>query len=73
MSLSFDHLNEGGTAEEEFILEECSGNAGDHSDRVMEVLGDNHECMGGHWITLVDGEIYAAGEFHPFRIHWEAE
>lgn len=68
MNITVDILNEGYSGDEELVIEECSGITDDHSDRVKELIDDDHDCEGGAWVTAVDGEIIAEGHYHPFRI-----
>lgn len=69
MKATIDILNEGYSGDEELVIEECSGHTEDHSDRVKELIEDDHTCEGGAWVTAIDGRVIGEGHFHPFRIH----
>lgn len=78
MKGTYAYLNEGGSIDEQFIMEECSGHAGDHSDEALEALDDagyDHcccDCDAGEWVTVIDGELLDdPNEFHPSHIRIE--
>lgn len=65
MKATIDILNEGYSGDEELVIEECSGVTDDHSDRVKELIGDDHTCEGGAWITAIDGRVVGGGSLPP--------
>lgn len=81
-SLDVDITNEGYSPQEQFIMEAYSGAHEDVSEDLWEAVAEakDHETWtdtaewfgeldGGDWVTVADGEVIAAGEFHPFRVH----
>jgi len=75
MKVSVGILNEGYEAEEEFIQYQNSGEPSDLPERIKEIitLAEVEDLDPGDWITVVDGEIVAAGYTHAFLVHAEAE
>ncbi len=71
MEINIGILNEGYTAEEEFVMYQSSGDPSELPDSIKEVMtvAEAEDLDGGDWITLVDGEIVASGgHTHPFLI-----
>lgn len=68
--ITYDILNYGGSADDELIVQQYSGDVSDLDQEVLRVLAENptHGLDMGDWVTVADGELIETGEFHPFQI-----